>query len=562
MKVLGMNTQHDGGCCLLVDGEVACAISEERLTRKKGARGWWCALKYCLETASVSLSDVDLVVFSSYGDPLPPRFDGGLAGFGLDPRRCMSIDHHLSHAASAFLVSPFREALIVVLDGTGNNGDTESYYVGNGTEIERIGGNQIRANHRGIGKTFEAFTSFLGWTMMESGKTMALAAYGCMERFRALELFEVHEVQVNSRLKEKYVQGVVRFSEEEKVDFGEPFTRGRTEMSSDVALFVQDRTERALIELVRNLARKTGLRRLCLAGGVALNCVANQKLLDQAGLEEIFVVPAASDKGECLGNALYGHSVVRKGGRPNPLKRDSLGRLYTNEEILQVLQHRQELGNNFIVQAPPVEYARVDQMQVEVARLIDEGKVVGWMRGGSELGPRALGHRSILGDPRRRDIQHHLNEEVKHREPFCPYAPAVLEEFATRYFELRCPSPFMLLAPRTRKDTRSTMPGVVHADDTSRPQTVSREFEPCFWTLISEFYRRTGVPAVLNTSFNLSGEPIVESPADALSAFLRSGMDYLAIEDYLIWKLRPRWSAGTRLPRVQGSDENSCRLMA
>jgi carbamoyltransferase len=535
-----MNTQHDGGCCLIVNGEIACAVSEERLTRKRGARGWTYALRYCLESAAIRLSDLDLVVFSSYGDRLPSEFDGGLSAFGSAPVRSCVVDHHLSHAASAFFLSPFSDALIVVADGSGNEGDTESYYIGEGTRIERIGGN-ARLSGQGIGKTYEAFTSFLGWPMVDSGSTMALAAYGDPHRFRGIELFDVSGDQVRSQLKDKYVQGVIRFGAEAGVDFGTPFNQGANQLSRDVARLVQDRSELALTELVSNLVKKTGKRRVCLAGGVALNCLSNERIRRETGIEKLFIVPAASDKGQPLGNALYGYSVILGGGRVSPIAKDSFGRTYSELSIMPVLERRQELGNNFIVQAPPIEYSRVGSIEHEVAKLLASGKTVGWFQGGSELGSRALGHRSILADPSNRRIPKHLSTRVKQRAWFRPYAPSVLSEAASTYFDLGTASPFMLLAPQMHKPNAERVPNVVHVDGTSRPQTVSHTTEPRFGRLIAEFNRLTGIPMVLNTSFNLSGEPMVETPYDAVYAFLRTDLDYLALEDYLVWKGRPVW---------------------
>jgi carbamoyltransferase len=550
MKTLGMNTQHDGGCCLVVDGEIVCAISEEKLTRKKGAAGWWYSMRYCLETARVSLSEIDLAVFSSYTDNLPNGYDGGLTAFGLRPGRTAVVDHHLSHAASSFFLSPFDDALIVVLDGTGNCADTESYYIAEGTEITRIGGNLNRVVTRGVGKTYEAFTSFLGWGMLESGTTMALAAYGSPDRFSGIELYEVKRDQINSYLREKYLQGVLDFARRNDVDFGRPFERGATQTSCDVAYFVQNRTEQALIQLISNLLQQHGQRRLCLSGGVALNCVANEKLRKCAGVEDLFVMPAASDKGQPIGNAVYGYTVLLRGGRVQPLFRDSFGRSYTQEEIHPVLSKRQEIGNNFIVEAPPIGFERVASVESEVARLLADGKTVGWMQGGSEMGPRALGHRSILADPRRFDIQKHLNEKIKHREWFRPYAPAVLQASAELYFDIDVASPFMLLATKVWEERAVEVPGVVHIDGTSRPQTVSSTAEPRLHRVISAFEALTGIPLVLNTSFNLSGEPMVETPRDALSAFLRTGLDFLVIEDYLIWKEPCPWRFESPAARV------------
>lgn len=537
LRVIGMNTQHDGGCCLLVDGKIKYAISEERLTRKKSTSGWIHSLKYCLEAAHLGLKDIDLAVFSSYGDLLPSDFDGYLSGLGFDSKKCIAVDHHLSHACSAFLISPFDKALIVVVDGSGNNGDTESYYIGEGTTIKQIGGNSIRETHRGVGKAYEAFTSFLGWTTFDSGTTMALAPYGKEEATKNMELFKIKGDQINSELKQKYYRGVLEFAKAHKVNFGNLFNRGKEQKGKDAAFFIQDRTEKALIQVIARLVKKTGIKNLCLSGGVALNCVANRKILDGTGIENIFIPPAANDKGQALGNALYGYHMYLDKPRNFILTHDYFGKEYEEDEILKVLTKRQELGANFIVGAPEIKYKKISHVSKTAAKLLAEGNIVGWFQGGSEFGPRALGHRSILCDPRNRKIVSRLNTEIKKREPFRPYAPSILKEYTQEFFEFSYPSPFMLLVAKVRKEKRNIIPAVVHIDGTARLQTVTRKDNGIYYQLIDEFRKLTGTPLVLNTSFNMSGEPIVETPKDALGCFLRTGIDYLVMEDYLVWKV-------------------------
>jgi carbamoyltransferase len=536
MIVLGLNTQHDGGCCLIRDGKVQFAISEERLTRIKGSRGFLYALRYCLSNAGISLSDVDLAVFSSYDEPLPADFRGGFDLFTPTPPRCTTLDHHLSHAWSAFLTSPFDEALIIAIDGSGNGGGTESYFVGAGKSVRQVGSNQVRSYHRGVGKTYEAFTSFLGWTMMQSAHTMALAALGDPAAFADLEVFSNNDDQVNGLLRRKYVQGVVEFAREAGVEFGAPFDRGQTKQSRDVARFIQDRTEKAVVRYVRNLISMTGLKHICLSGGVALNCVLNRRVLDDSGAEALWVVPCASDKGQCLGNALYGAHGILDAPRPAPLRDDSFGCYYGDEEIRRVLDRRMELGNNFIVEAPGIRYEKIADPAAVAAKCLADGRIVGWFQGGSELGARALGHRSILADPRDRRVSQRLSSTVKRREPFRPYAPSVLEEAAATYFDLPCPSPFMQLVGRVRPEYRDSFPSVVHVDGTARIQTVSSLTNPRYHRLIAEFGKLTGVPLVLNTSFNRRGEPIVETPHDAIATLLSTGIDVLLIEDYFVEK--------------------------
>jgi carbamoyltransferase len=533
---VGINVQHDGGCAIIDgNGQLRVAISEERITRQKGAAGGWNALRYCLEAVDTRIQDVEQAVFSSYGSRLESDFDYGLSRFGFPPGRCAVVDHHLSHAYAAYYTSPFDDALVVVADGTGNCGSCESYYIAQGSEISRIGGNAILQNHRGIGKTYEAFASFLGWTMMESANTMALAAYGDPGRFESVRLFHVDRDQVNGQLPRKYYQGVVEFARAEGIDFGPPFMRGETQLSRDVACLIQRETERALVSIIRSLVKKTSCRNLCLAGGVALNCVSNRKIRDSCGIDYLHVVPAASDKGQCLGNALYGYYALAGGQRREFPKVDSWGKTYSRNEIAQVLSVRQELGNNFIVDAPEIRFKQDGEFINEVANRLADGAIVGWFQGGAELGPRALGHRSILCDPRRRDVVRRLGAEVKAREQFRPFAPSVLAEFADLYFDLPCESPFMLLVGTARPGMMHEIPGVVHVDGSARIQTIPNNGSE-LRLLLEAFHRLTNCPILLNTSFNLPGEPIVETPKDAVNAFLRCGMDVLAIESFLVEK--------------------------
>lgn len=542
MKVAGLNVMHDGGCCLLIDGRVACAISEERLTRKKGARGWLYSLEYCLKATQTALREIDAVIFSSYGDPLPSRYDGGLSSFGFDHTKCHNLDHHLSHAYSAFMLSPFEEALIVVIDGSGNRGDTESYYVGRGNEIEKIGDNHIKETYRGIGKTYEAFTNFLGWKMVDSGKTMGLASYGDPDAFNSVTLFDMGGDQVNSRLKKKYAQGVIEFAEETGLDFGPPFDRGRNQRSRDVAYLIQAELERIVVSLVDFLVRKTGLRNLCLAGGVALNSVANQKILNETPVNNLFIPPPASDKGQGLGNALYGYHNIFGRPRQSILNHDYFGRRYADDEIELVLTKRPELGGNFLVGSPEFDYEHLSDVVPATAKLLADGNIIGWFQGGCELGPRALGNRSILADPRRKEIKDRLDAKVKFREAFRPYAPSVLSEHSGDFFEIGHPSPFMLLVAKVKESKRKLIPAVVHVDGTARLHTVSKDGNNLFYRLLHEFNKITGVPILLNTSFNRAGEPIVETPRDAMEAFLMTEMDYLVMGNFLVRKKGPRGS--------------------
>lgn len=476
-----------------------------------------------------------MIVFSSYHKPLPNHYQGVLKSLGLPPQKFITVDHHLSHAFGTYFLSPFDNALILVIDGQGNNNDTESYYIGEGQKIEKIGGNSPNRNPaKGIGRTYEAFTNFLGWIDQEAGKTMALAAYGDPSSFKH-SLFTLNNTEVIGALNYKYEKGVLEFAKKYSLDFGPPYTRGTTPKSANVAAYVQKELEKILVELVSELVRKTGKKKICMAGGVALNCSANAKLLQAGIVDDIFVLPAASDKGQAIGNALYGFYKLAGYLPKNLLRNDYFGRQYSEEEIISVLRKERGYVEKHIPTYSGFQFEKQNSISKTVAKLLTEGKIVGWFQGGSELGPRALGHRSILCDSRRIELKDMLNQKIKHRENFRPFAPSCLLEKAPEYFECDRPFPYMLFALSTKLDKVSQIPAVVHKDGSSRIQTVTKEDNDIFYELIKEFYELTGIPLVLNTSFN-SQEPIVETPENALSTFLKTGVDYLAIGDYLVWK--------------------------
>lgn len=534
---MGVSLQHDAGCCLVRDGRIVAAISEERLARRRGASGAGYALQYCLAKAGITLEDVDLAVFSSYGERLPAHFDGGMSVFGLTPERSTVVDHHLSHAYSTFYLSPFKEALIAVVDTAGNNGQTESYFVGTESRIQRVGGNRITPTRLGIGRTYEAFTGFLGWNTRQAANTMALAAYGDPETYRNVELFQTDGYHTDSLLRQKYWPGVVDFAERSNLDFGKPMARGSTQRSRDIAWLVQNRTERALQQALCDLLRRTHMRRLCLAGGVALNCVMNLRLLETLDIDELFVTPAANDQGQCIGNALYGWNHLAGGVHPEPPPTDFHGQCYSDAEIKAVITRRSGLGRNYLVESPDIRYEKPNDLGKIVAQLLTEGNIVAWFQGAAEMGPRALGHRSILIDPRRNDVMSRLSATVKGREWFRPYAPSIMEEHIRQYFAVKQRMPFMNIASRVLAPAVHNGPTVVHVDGTARVHGVRNNENPEFHNLLREFFERTGVPMLLNTSFNLPAEPIVETPNDALSVYLRSGIDALAIGPYLVHKV-------------------------
>jgi carbamoyltransferase len=443
------------------------------------------------------------------------------------PGKVYFVDHHYAHAASAFLPSPFEEAIVLTMDGTGE-WTTLAAGTGAGTSIRLK--ESLRFPHS-LGLLYSAVTAHLGFKVNGGeGKVMALASYGKPSLRDAFsKLIEIRE-DGSFRLNLDYfsfhydlVMTSPRFSE----IFGPPRRHEEPILPEhqDLAAALQATVEDVVLRLVRHAHRTYGLDRLCLAGGVALNCVANGRILRETPIREIFVQPAAGDDGGAIGSALYLYTRLF-GGRRRWRMRVDLGPSYSDAEIEAYLKR---------VQAT-YEDVGAERLPARVAELLAEGKIAGWFQGRMEYGPRALGNRSILADPRREGIQDVLNERVKHREPFRPFAPAVCQEDAGSYFDTEHPSPFMLLAVPVRAGKKAAIPGVVHVDGTARLQTVSEEEAPLFHRLLREFGRRTGVPVLLNTSFNIRGEPIVCSPQDAYEGFLQTEMDVLAMGRFVVHK--------------------------
>ncbi|MDP2683677.1 MAG: carbamoyltransferase C-terminal domain-containing protein [bacterium] len=533
--VVGLNTGHDGGAAIIVDGDIIYSISEERLNRRRYSHGYLQSFFYCLNAANLTISDISLIVFSSYGKTLPTGYQGDLSGLGISSTKFIYVDHHLSHAYSSYFLSSFDEALVVILDGEGNDNCSESYYIGKGKKLKKIGGNnQKRSPAKGIGRTYESFTNFLGWTDQEAGKTMGLAAFANTTSIKT-PLFTVKDTKVSSLLEEKYEKGTIDFVQKYHLPFGKPYNRGMTKGSKLAAAYVQKQTEVAIIELIKQLVKKTKKTKLCLCGGVALNSSTNAKLIQEKIIEDIFILPAASDRGQALGNAIYGYHKL-SGDMPKfKLQNDYFGKEYTKKEILDALQRKDSAHVKKKIPRKNIVFKKQKNIVKATAQLIANGKIIGWFQGGSELGPRALGHRSIICDPRSSAMKDILNKRVKHREKFRPFAPSCLAEYASEFFNWSIPSPYMLFVVPIKKEYVKTIPAVRHVDGTARLQTVTKKGNGIYYDLIKEFHKLTGIPIVLNTSFN-DNEPIVETPGDAVATFLSTDIDFLAIGDYLAWK--------------------------
>ncbi len=559
MNILGISAYyHDSSACLVQDGRIAAAAQEERFSRKKNTPDFpLAAINYCLQAGDITADDLDCVVF--YEKPFLkfsrvllghigawPRSLGGFMrsmplwlsdrltvpltlrdGLGYQGK-VFFVRHHLSHAASSFLASPFDEAAILTADAVGEWATTSSG-TGKGSAITLD--REINFPDS-LGLFYTALTTFLGYEAHEGeGKVMGLA--GCGQPVFMDEFKRLADVAADGsyRLDQSYFSfygGDRMYSRKMERLLG-PARRpgGPVEgRHADIAASLQKFTEDILVKLARDLHARTGLQNLCLGGGVFLNCVANQKILESSGFKNVFIQPAAGDCGGAVGAALYAANSLFNIPRAPAMEHPCLGPEFSERAIERAIS------------ASGLEAKKLPDAELfeHTARLVAAGLVTGWFQGRMELGPRALGNRTILGDPRNPDMKRLLNDKVKHREPFRPYAPAILAEKAGDYFELSCPSPFMLLAPGVRPDKAPSVPAACHDDGTARVQTVSERTNPRFYSLIRAFDRLTGVPIILNTSFNRRGEPIACEPADALKIYAATEMDALVLGNFVLEK--------------------------
>lgn len=540
MNILGFMgwASHDPGACVIKverDGRYRfCALSEERLNRIKYSYHFPLrSIRYCMDVLGIdSFRDIDLVIndWSQHSETLTSNMSYRCLEYDYI-RRNLKIDkskiklipsHHLAHAYSAFIPSGFDEAAILIVDAIGSNLQGTSLYVGKGTDIKFVSS----SGSYSLGKLYDTVTrQILKFGIGEDGKTMGLAAFG--EKYRKdpsiLNIkgrYDGLAIDYSRFMRRIPDNGLLNKGIRKCVDKEEIYSP----YFSKVAWEAQVEIEKAMLYLAKYAKETTGCQNLCIAGGVGLNCVSNERIRKEGAFKNIYIQPASSDCGVPFGLALYGYYIYAGAKSFKPaLKNVYIGRNYADEEVIDVLK-------KFSI---PYQDVSVD----EVAKLLTQKKVVGWFSGGSESGPRALGHRSILADPRFPDMKDILNMRVKHRELYRPFAPSVLEEFAKDYFEIDdAGSPYMLLAPMIRPEKAKKIPAVVHVDGSGRVQTVSKENCPEYHKLISAFYNITGVPVILNTSFNDNDEPMVESPLDALICFLRTDIDYLVYHGRIIVK--------------------------
>ncbi len=547
---------HDSSACLVRDGELVFAVAEERLSRvKHDARFPARAIDACLRHAGIRADQLDEVCFGwqpplhvfladaknflrgkhpiSYLNLLNSTRNfvsmwhqgGGMKQFayhfGPTRARARFVDHHFAHAISAYAYSGFSEAAIVVVDGRGAWEATSLWY-GRDGRIEHL---ETIPWPNSVGLFYAEFTGYLGFQPnSDEWKVMGLAPYGQpgvdLQRFIRLnhQAYWVNTALLLGR-NSSGVPGIESVLGPRRIPESEIEPRFK-----DIAYAVQDECESIMLALVGHVVRLTGCRNICLAGGVALNSKANGKILASGLVDRIFIQPAAGDEGVALGAALAPYLETDKRLPALRMRHAYLGPEYTDTEIENVLRTYK------------LHYTRVDDPAHTAAELLAQGRILGWFQGRMEFGPRALGGRSILADARDPDMNNKVNNAVKFREAWRPFAPSLLAEAADEYLEKAADSPFMILTFPVKPEKRSVIPAVTHVDGTARPQTVEEKINPLYWRLIREFARRTGVSVILNTSFNLRGEPIVCSPTDAIRTFYSSGMDTLVIGRFLVEK--------------------------
>jgi carbamoyltransferase len=591
MNILGISCYyHDAAAALLQSGQLVAAAEEERFSRIKHDFGFPAqAIKFCLQTGQIRSEDLDYVVF--FEKPFR-KLDRILASvlqtypqswkvfresmiswivdkmwvastlqslLGIDRSKILFSEHHLSHAASAFLCSPYEQSAILTVDGVGD-WVTATCGVGKGSDIRRT--KHLEFPHS-LGLLYSAFTAFLGFEVNEGEyKVMGMAPYG-KPRY-ADKVWKVVRQDSDGSFSLDMDYFTFHYSTDRMYSpklvelFGEPrpremaFFTGATgfpkyfgeppanyselckinEHYADIAASIQLVTEELLLGMARNLQKETGQKKLCIAGGVALNSVANSRILRETDFEEIYIHPAAGDSGAAVGAALWAYNSLLGKPRTFCMKHAYWGQSYPDAEIRAFLtesniQHRYVEND--------------DQLLEQTVERLASAKVVGWYQGRFEWGPRALGNRSILADPRNPEMKDIVNSKIKFREPYRPFAPSVLAERAEKYFELpdaahQYPARFMLYVTPVKPDQRKILPATTHEDGTARLQTVFRDENPRYYGLIECFENATGVPVVLNTSFNLRGEPIVTTPANAFSTFAKSEMDSLVLGNFIVDK--------------------------
>ncbi|MFH1352744.1 MAG: carbamoyltransferase [bacterium] len=590
MNILGVSCwYHDSAAALIKDGKIIACSEEERFSRTKHDHGFPDkAINFCLEQAGISSGELDFVVF--YDKPLL-KFERILSSIiqnvpkslgvfreavplwlnkklkfrkkikktlGIKDDKVLFCSHHTAHAASSFFLSPFKESAILTVDGVGEWA-TATLGVGKDNAIAIT--EEMNFPHS-MGLLYSAFTAFLGFKVNNGEyKVMGMAPYGEPKHVdKVLKVVNVRSdgsIELNLDYFSFHYSITKTYNDKFTALFGEPrnpaalFFTKRTEFPAyygekprdfeeqaeknqyyaDIAASIQDVLEDALVKTGRYLQTKTGMKNLCYSGGVALNSKANHRLIKECGFENVYIQPAATDAGGALGAALWCWCEVLGNKRAEVMASSYFGKSFSDEEILSAIKEKH------------LSYEKLSEEKIyeEVSDALVNGKVVGWYQGRTEWGPRALGNRSILADPRDPDMKNKVNTIIKFREPYRPFAPSVLSEDVNNYIKQEkeiYPDRFMLVTYPVRKEKQNVIPAVTHVNGSSRIQSVYKEHNPRYWNLINKFKEKTGIGVVLNTSFNLKGEPIVNSPANAINTYLNSGIDILVMENFLVRKQR------------------------
>ncbi|CAM4001953.1 carbamoyltransferase C-terminal domain-containing protein [Flavobacterium cucumis] len=559
--IIGTGLSHNGSAVLLKDGRICIAIEKERLTRIKHDGGNDAlAIKYCLEAEGIKLSDVSLVVQTANFDiPNPKQFKGKRIFNDENSPEIITISHHLAHAYSAIGTSPFSEGAVMVIDGCGSplsqylalhpeeqknidvnlinesqmRCEKDSFYhfydnkltplFKDFSEMEELTNDHLRmpTTKHSIGGFYAAISNYIFGDMEDVGKLMGLAPFGRTNKFN----FEAFEF-VSERL---YVK------EDWKNNFTNPskgydYFKEHFSYYADVAKWAQEQVEKAIVNCLNYRIKRFPHKNLCYTGGVALNAVANAKLQDCLSENTVFFEPAAGDNGLALGCAFYGWIAHLKKPKLMHDGNTCFGKQYLQEEINEIV--KKELNENF----KKIFFENEAQLLLYCAEKLNEGKTVAWFQSGSEFGPRSLGRRSILAHPGIENMKNHINRNIKFREDFRPFAPAVLKDSVTEYFEVGRHSPYMILVDKTKPEYLQQLNNVTHCDGTARVQTVDETWNPKFAKLITEFYKHSGIAVLLNTSFNKKGMPIVETPLEAINLFKETALDILVLENTLIEK--------------------------
>lgn len=559
MIILGISAYyHDSSACIVKDGILTAAVQEERFNRIKNCSDFPIqSINFCVQQSGISFADIDYIAYYEqpyikfhrivldYIEKFPSSYLSFLKNIPhwLQDRlvipliikkelgykgKILFIPHHYSHAASTFFLSPFEESGIITADGVGEFATTS---IGKGKSNTINITNHIDYPHS-LGLMYSTFTTFLGFKANSGeGTTMALASFGNPDYIDAFKEFINIADDGSYNLNTKYfpynkTRRMYSGKMEKLLGKARKPDEEITDRHKAIAATLQYVVEDALIKMAHHASKTAASKNLCMAGGVFLNCVANQKILDLAEIDNVFVQPGAGDAGGSIGAAYYVWNGILKNPRSYVMEHAYLGPEYNTKEIkAAIIKNR-------------LEYTELDETQLldVVTEKISEGKTVGWFQGRLEFGPRALGNRTILGDARNPKMVDILNHRIKHREWFRPFAPIVKEEKAGEYFKMKNLSPFMLLAPEVREEKKTIIPAVTHIDGTARVQTVSKKTNPLLWNLLDTFETKTGVPVLINTSFNLKGEPIVCIPEEAINDYLKSEMDCLVLGNCFLEK--------------------------